>query len=249
MTPVDIGALTANLAEHVSRLERARASIDDVSFYPYDILANAVHLESLLTGANRDLAGLAGGEPIADIGAADGDLAFVLEAATGWEVDIIDTAATNFNGLRGARALREALGSNAAIHDIDLDRQFRLPRDRYGLVLFLGILYHLQNPFFVLRELAEHARHCLVSTRVARFAGVERSPIAHLPVGYLVGPAELNGDPTNYWILSPTGLERLVQRAGWVVLDTLNVGDTHESDPTSAEHDERSFMLLRSTAA
>lgn len=241
-----IDRLRDGLGGQVERLAAARRSIDGVDFYPYDILGNVIHLDSLLTGEQRDLDRILGGMPVADIGAADGDLAFSLEAVLGWEVDIIDTAATNHNGLRGAHVLREALGSRAAIHDIDLDRDFRLPRERYGLALMLGLLYHLQNPLHILRALAEQSRHCIVSTRVARYAGSGRTPIAHLPVGYLVGPTELNADPTNYWILSQAGLERLVQRAGWTIEAKLNVGDTVDSDPVSADHDERCFMLLRS---
>ncbi len=37
----------------------------------------------------------------ADIGGADGDLAFALEHQWGWQVDMVDTAAANMNGLRG----------------------------------------------------------------------------------------------------------------------------------------------------
>jgi len=247
---MDIDQLMAQLGGEVERMRTARDEIDnDFPWYLYDILANVVHLDSLLTGENRDLDRLAAGLPVADIGAADGDLAFTLEHAAGWELDIIDTAATNMNGLRGARALRDHLGSQVGIHDIDLDTQFALPRERYGLILLLGILYHLQNPYFVLRELASRSSHLLLSTKVARFAGPENTSIATLPVAYLVAPHEANNDPTNYWIFSPAGLERIVERAGWTVLDRLNVGDTESSEPGSPEHDERMFMLLRSDLA
>jgi len=245
---MDIGAFSSKLGSHLERLRDARASISGpIEWYHYDILANVVHIDAMLTGEHRDLDLLAGGLPIADIGAADGDLAFALEAQTGWELDIVDHGRTNQNGLRGARALASALNSKAQVHDIDLDRQFRLPRDSYGLVLLLGILYHLQNPYFALLELAYRAKHCILSTRVARVAGQERTPIGHLPVAYLVAPHETNNDSTNYWIFSPTGLERLVSRAGWEVLDRLNVGNTEDSDPATAQGDERMFLLIRSS--
>jgi tRNA (mo5U34)-methyltransferase len=247
---MQIDQLTANIGGQVERLRDARAALgDDIAWYPYDILANLIHIEAMLSGENRDLERLTQGLPVADIGAADGDLAFALEDMTGWQVDILDTPATNMNGLRGAAALRNHLGSRVEIHDIDLDRQFSLPRDRYGLVFFLGILYHLQNPYYALRELAAHASHCLLSTKVARFAGPEQTSIGELPVAYLVGPYETNSDPTNYWILSPAGMERLAQRCGWTVLDKLNVGDTAGSDPSTPERDERMFLLLQSNSA
>jgi tRNA (mo5U34)-methyltransferase len=245
---MDVDQLTARTPEQIERLRTARAALDgEFPWYPYDILGNVAHLDAMLSGEHRDLDALAQGLPVADIGAADGDLAFALEDIGGWEIDVVDTAATNMNGLRGARALRDQLGSSVQIYDIDLDRQFTLPRARYGLIFLLGILYHLQNPYFMLKELASCTSHCLLSTKVARFAGSGPTRIGDLPVAYLVGPHETNNDPTNFWILSPAGLERLAERTGWEVLDRLNVGDTTGSDPSTPTNDERMLMLLRST--
>jgi hypothetical protein len=43
--------------------------------------------------------------------------------------------------------------------------------------------------------------------------------------------------------------EQLVDRAGWDVLASHNVGNTKDSDPASPDSDERLFMLLRSRLA
>lgn len=247
---MDIGELNARAGESRARLDAARQTIGDgIAWYPYDILGNLPHLDALLTGANRDLSQLVGDLPVADIGGADGDLAFVLEHECGWKLQMIDNAPTNMNGLNAARTLREQLRSTIEIHDIDLDAQFRLPSERYGLVLLLGILYHLQNPFYVLRELSRRADHLVLSTRVARYAGSLAIPIGDLPVAYLVGPSETNNDATNYWMFSPAGLDRIVERAGWIVLESGSFGDITASDPSSPEHDERRFLLLRSKQA
>ncbi|MGP0049537.1 MAG: methyltransferase domain-containing protein, partial [Solirubrobacteraceae bacterium] len=245
---MDIGQLAATLPANVERMAAARQAVgDEIPWYPYDILGNVVHLNVLLRDWARDLDALAAGLPVADIGGADGDLAFSLEHECGWSVDMMDNSATNNNGLRGVRALAQQLGSEVRTFDIDLDTQFRLPSERYGLVFLLGILYHLQNPFYVLRELGRRCDHVLLSTRVARLAGSGPTVIADLPVAYLVGPSETNNDPTNYWMFSVTGLERLVTRAGWTVIDQISFGDLQASDPSSADHDERRFMLLRSS--
>jgi hypothetical protein len=244
----DIGDLSQRYEAYREWVRTARMEIgDDIPWYLYDTLGNLRQLDALLHGERRNLGRLAGGHPVADIGGADGDLAFVLERHCGWEVDFVDTAVTNMNGLRGARALRDHLGSRVAIHDVDLDSQFELPRKRYGLVFLLGILYHLQNPYYVLRQLARCSDHCLLSTRVIRVAGPDRTPVGDLPVAYLVGPAETNEDPSNYWMFSPVGLQRLVCRAGWTVVERRCSGDSVASDPSSPEHDERMFMLLRSS--
>ena len=66
-----------------------------------------------------------------------------------------------------------------------------------------------------------------------------------LPMAYLVAPHETNNAATYHWAFTPSGLERLASRAGWKVLERLNVGDTEGSDPATAEGDERMFLLPR----
>ena len=80
---------------------------------------------------------------IADIGGADGDLAFFLEQM-GLSVDLIDNEPTNFNQLDGARVLKEALHSNVTIRTVDLDSQFTLSGEKYDSIFLLGVLYHLK---------------------------------------------------------------------------------------------------------
>lgn len=218
------------------------------TWYGYDIMSNVWHLDHLLGSANRDLLARVAPGAVADIGAADGDLGFFMESL-GFEVDIIDWPATNWNGLQGARRLAGLLDSRAGIHEVDLDSQFRLPRPRYGLVLLLGILYHLKNPYFVLETLARHSRYLLLSTRIARQTADGRLKLAEAPLAYLLAPDECNNDSTNYWIFSMPGLLRLADRTGWQVVERISVGDTRRSDPSSPDHDERAFLLLESRHA
>ena len=92
-------------------------------------------------------------------------------------------------------------------------------------MFFLGILYHLKNPFLVMETLSKVARHRLVSTQVARFIP-HGQPIHEIPVAYLLYPTESNNDSTNYWTFSEAGLLRLFDRTGWDVLTCRTIGDT-----------------------
>jgi len=215
-------------------------------WYPYHTLRNVGVLERLVASAGLDLLKLCQGPygKIADIGGADGDLAFFFEKM-GLSVDLIDNAPTNFNQLEGARLLREALQSNVIIRKVDLDSQFTLSAEKYDAIFLLGVLYHLKNPFFVLEKLAGVARYCFLSTRIARQTDSGKQ-ISQGPIAYLLGPDECNNDSTNFWIFSEEGLKRLINRTGWSLLSYLSVGVTANSTPADPERDERAFCLLRS---
>jgi len=214
---------------------------DGFTWYGYDILSNLIHLDNLLTGENRELFDRLGGEPIADVGAADGDLSYFLESV-GLTSDIIDYGPTNWNGLRAARHLKSALGSSLAIHEMDLDAYFEMPRPRYGLILMLGILYHLKNPFYVLERFARHSDLLILSTRIARYA-LDGTPLVDLPLAYLLAPDECNNDASNFWIFSEAGLRRIVDRAGWEIVDFHTAGDGEHSNPADPDRDQRAFVL------
>ena len=201
-------------------------------------------LEKLCAAAGLHLLELCRGVhgKVADIGAADGDLAFFLERQ-GLAVDVIDNEYTNFNGLEGARTIKAALNSSVIIQSVDLDSQFSLAGQKYDVVFFLGTLYHLKNPYFLLESLARITRYCFLSTRIAKQTA-DGSSLAPHPVAYLVGPQECNNDDTNFWIFSDQGLKRLIDRTGWNLLSYVTIGDTAGSTPADPKRDERAFCLL-----
>jgi hypothetical protein len=254
---MDATSLDTNSQRFAQALNQRKAQLAPVDFgwYPYGTLDNFHILNQLLTGDNRRFLERVGTGPIIDIGAADGDTAFFLESL-GYDVHVADFPPTNFNGCRGVHLLKQALNSRVEILEVDLDAAFRLPAARYELAFFLGILYHLKNPYLALEGLARHARYAFVSTRITRYnvaSGGEggevnrnRVELRDAPVAYLVAADETNNDATNFWMFSEAGLRRILQRTGWDVLDFLTVGNTEDSDPATASGDERAFCYVRS---
>ena len=181
-----------------------------------------------------------------DLGCADGALAFVFESL-GAKVHAIDNPPTNYNGMRGVKRLKRALGSSVRLFPADLDSKFELPSERYGLTLFLGILYHLKNPYGVLEALAARSRYCLLSTAVTRFAPDQKTDLRDIPLAYLAGRDGLKGDETNYWIFSEAGLRALVDRTGWDVCDWRVTADPGAT-LWGTQGDERVFCFLKSRA-
>jgi hypothetical protein len=224
------------------RALKSRVPVADYGWYPYQTLTALPVICELLAPVWDQIRCA---EVVADIGCGDGDLA-ALFARFGCSVDAIDHAESNFNQLRGVRTLCRELALPARAHDIDLDQAFALPRSDYGLALFLGTLYHLKNPFYVLEHLAARADWCVLSTRIARTTPRGRTRIEDEPVAYLLGAREANNDPTNFWIFSFAGLLRLMERAGWMVVGHSRVGCAEGSDPVSASADERIFVAAKS---
>src|SRR5277367_1711385 len=181
----DIQQLQRLAEQFEKKLEQVKAGLaaQEISWYPYRTLLTYGILDKLLAGPHRDLLGLAGGDPILDIGCADGANSFFLETL-GCHVLAVDNCHTNRNQLRGFDALKTALDSSVGFQAIDLDSQFVLPDDVFGLAFFMGVLYHLKNPYYVLETLAGRVRYCLLSTRIAQRTP-EGNPMQKEPLVYL----------------------------------------------------------------
>lgn len=221
---------------------KKKAEPVDFGWYPYDtfgildVLTRHLPVASLIDRI-REL-------PIADLGGADGGASFFFESL-GFEVDFIDYPRTNFNAMKGVRAIKLVAGSKVRIFEIDLDSQFELPRAKYGLVLFLGLLYHLRNPYYALERLSMYTASCLISTRVAKLTPDRKTDISGYSLAYLLDVGESNNDPTNYWIMTDVCFKRLLKRTGWRVVDYfVHPSSSGVSDAATNEGDERAFALI-----
>ena len=229
-------------------LQQAKSKIAPKEFgwYPWDSFGTLILLDRLLNGRNRFLRPLIGDDPVLDLGCGDGDLAFLFESL-GCRVCAVDHPESNYNRMLGVAAVKTALNSSVRIEALDLDRAFHFPVRRSGLALFLGILYHLKNPYGVMEALAGVARYCLLSTAVTRFAPGQQLDVNMLPAAFLTGRDGLRGDETNYWIFTEGGLRTLLDRTGWDISEWLLVRDD-ESVLWNTQRDERVLCLLRSRA-
>jgi hypothetical protein len=127
-----------------------------------------------------------------------------------------------------------------------VDRQFALPHDSYDLAVFLGVLYHLRNPFYALEEIARRTSRCLLSTRLARRFPDGSTMPPNVAMAYLLDERELNDDDSNYFIFSEAGLRVMLKRTHWDLREFMNVGNVAESDPVRLDRDERVFCFLTS---
>lgn len=242
---MELSDVRAKAAGFYQMLESVKSTLNvDFQWYPYYTLGNIEHLDDLLVGDNRTVFSQVQGGRVLDIGAADGEWAFFLESL-GCRVTAVDYPLTNANLMQGIRTLKAALHSEIDIQESDIDFDFIVPEGEFDAVFFLGILYHLKNPFYALEKLSKRVKYCFLSTRIATVSP-KGLPLTAEPLAYLLGAEELNTDPSNYWIFSEPALRRLLERAGWQVCSLATVGFGQGSDPVSIERDQRAFCLLRS---
>jgi tRNA (mo5U34)-methyltransferase len=226
------------------RAAKRDAAIRDPGWYPYESLSALPSITDLIRPYFDEITNCIIASPVIDLGCADGDIA-MLFASLGADVDAIDFARNNFNSMSGVEQLSRTLGLRVHIYDLDLDFA-QLPRERYGLAIFLGTLYHLKNPYGALETLAFKAAWCILSTRIAQTTRKGRTRIESEPLVYLADGREIANDATNYWIFSFPALLRILQRTRWAIAGFRRVGCQYNSNPVDNDADERVFLLLKS---
>ncbi len=81
----------------------------------------------------------------------------------------------------------------------------------FDLVLFLGVLYHLKDPFLGLRRLRSvTAEHAVIETSCLVLPGQE-----HRALWQFFEATELDADPTNWWTPNLEGLVTMCRAAGF----------------------------------
>ena len=120
-------------------------------------------------------------------------------------------------GRRGFDMAKEMLGSHveavvADFMDMDLSRL-----GQFDVVLYLGVLYHMKDPFRALRRLASVTRElAVIETEAIRVPNLE---------GYafweFYESNELNADISNWWVPTEAGLVRACRAAGFADVRVL----------------------------
>lgn len=105
----------------------------------------------------------------------------------------------------------------------------------FDVVLFLGVLYHMQDPLGALRRLAQlTAGTAVIETEARVFAGNE------MPLCEYLGGHRLLDDPTNWWAPNESALRLMLLEAGF-----SNVESIHPApDPPAADEPVRYRAIL-----
>jgi tRNA (mo5U34)-methyltransferase len=111
---------------------------------------------------------------------------------------------------------------------------YQLPRlgERFDIVLFMGVLYHLRYPLLALDLIRDHvARDIVVVQSMLRgsravvptapdsdFHDEDSFTAASYPAAYFI-EHKYAADPTNWWIPNASALAAMLRSAGFVILE------------------------------
>ncbi|TPG51628.1 class I SAM-dependent methyltransferase [Sphingomonas glacialis] len=166
------------------------------------------------------------GKSVLDIGAWDGFFSFEAErrgAARVLATDHFCWSGPGWGTRDGFDFVHRTLNSKVESLDVDV---LSLSPDALGtfdVVLFLGVLYHVKDPYVCLEAAARMASDQLIIETVTAL------PNETVPAMRLYKPGELGNDPTNFWAPNIPAMEVMLGSFGFSKIEVT-------ASPTSPNH-------------
>ncbi len=159
------------------------------------------------------------GRSVLDVGSWDGFFAFECERRGAQRVCAVDSYCWGEDGWAdksGFDYAKRKLGSKVEeryCEVVDLDPE---SLGVYDLTLFLGVLYHLEDPIKALRQISAVTRdHLILETKVDLLE-------CRRPAWSYYGGSELNRDPTNWWAPNPPALCAALASVGFRRIEVVS---------------------------
>ena len=171
---------------------------------------------------------------VLDIGAWDGKFSFLCEQAGAKTVLAVDVS-QGFSNSNGFHVAKKILNSKVVHMDEDFLNLKPAEVGKFDLIIFAGVLYHLENPlggFRALKELLSNTGLIVIETTTLPDEIEEPYMKFHLK-------KDLGNDPTNFWTPSPSCVEQMLLEVGLV--STLYKRRTRHKSRSifHAEHDDK----------
>lgn len=172
----------------------------------------------------RDLTG----KSVLDIGCNGGFYSIEMKRRGAARVVGIDSDARY---LAQARLATQVLGVDVELHQLDVYEAGSLG-EKFDVVLFMGVLYHLRHPLLALDLLQEHVVRDLLIFQTMERGSAQVGPVAadypisehavfdrpDFPRLHFI-ERRYAGDPTNWWVPNAACTEAMLRSAGFEVLE------------------------------
>jgi len=191
---------------------------------------------------------------VLDIGTFNGGLAFTIERLGAARVVALDIYPPD---VLGFSQIREFLGSNVEyVEGSVYDLPSPLEDERFDLVFYWGVIYHLRHPLLSLDNVRRVLRDGGIGYIESAVGDGELGDLAALPVARFYRRDELGGDSTNWFAPSTACLQEWCASSGLppLAVETWPAGKptramvTVERGPGNAEFTQISFEVpMRAT--
>ncbi|XEC93760.1 class I SAM-dependent methyltransferase [Paenibacillus tarimensis] len=167
------------------------------------------------------------GKTVLDIGAANGFFSFECEARGAKRVLALDRPGGQWNyNTEYFQTAKEILGSSVNLREVDIYDADVKVLGTYDVVLFLGVLYHLMDPFMALRKLrALTGEFLLLETHIIEIPLPKLDVFGdqQIPVALFYDEDQLSNDPSNWWSPNLSCLKRLLKASGFGHIEVVKV--------------------------
>jgi len=175
---------------------------------------------------------------VLDIGTCDGRWAFESEKRNAKRIVAIDKWQTNFDqNVSTFETCKEIFDSKAVLHTLDVLDVEKL-NEKFDVILFLGVYYHMIDPFLALQKLFDVCNELVI---------MEGSILqTEQRISYCLKPAELNNDSTNVFLFSPSFIETYALRIGFKKVDFLGyIAGKFAAELLGSENDSEQLIHNR----
>ena len=176
------------------------------------------------------------GKTVLDVGAWDGFFSFEAErrgAARVLATDHIAWSGWGWGTKDGFDYAHHARGSTVESLDIDVPDVTPDSVGMWDVVLFLGVLYHLKDPYTGLEHISKVVKDTLI---VETATALNEFPE---PVARYCYHAEINADATNFWLPNARCLELMLREIGFQDIEIVRSPSwppTHPDHPVTGRH-------------
>jgi len=160
------------------------------------------------------------GKSVLDIGCWDGFFSFACEQRGAQRVLATDHFAWSKEcwGSRECFDLAHAaLGSKVEVLEAKPDELAPERVGQFDLVLYLGVLYHVKNPFKEIEHVAQLCSGMLVMETLVDHLNRKEPSAAFYPT------TDCNNDPTNWWGPNPPCVTGMLKEAGFTRVEVANL--------------------------
>lgn len=158
------------------------------------------------------------GLTVLDVGACDGFYSFEAKRRGAARVVALDRwGGPSGLPIDGFNTARDALGLNVENITADLMDLPKLNLGRFDVVLFLGVLYHLRDPWGAIRAVADTCRGMMVLETHVDLLSEPRPAVAFYSSG------ELADDPSNHCGPNPAAIELMLKDSGFARVEPISL--------------------------